>query len=42
MSNILEMQCFDTEQTPEGDKKSKVSVLLCNRSHYSYVICTIK
>ena len=42
MANILELQGFDTEQTPEGDKKSKISVYMCNRSHVSYMFCLNK
>ena len=42
MSNILEMQSFDTEQTPEADKKSKVSIRWCNNSKISLALCWIK
>ena len=42
MSNILEMQSFDTEQTPEADS---TATLCTYTSHYRYIslaLCWIK
>ena len=42
MANILELQSAHTDETPEADKKSKISIRWCNNSKISIAICWVK